>query len=63
MEVDRKGRTYTYETLETLREQNPDAEYYFILGADSLWKVEAFESSAHDANLFQMPYPPFKAVL
>ena len=25
MEVDRKGRTYTYETLETLREQNPDA--------------------------------------
>ena len=27
---------YTYETLEFLAEQNPDTEYYFILGADSL---------------------------
>ena len=33
MEVERAGRTYTYETLEMLREQNPDTEYYFILGA------------------------------
>lgn len=49
MEVDRKGRTYTYETLETLREQNPDAEYYFILGADSLWKVEAWK---HPERIF-----------
>ncbi len=49
MEVDRKGRTYTYETLETLREQNPDAEYYFILGADSLWKIEAWK---HPERIF-----------
>ena len=27
---------YTYETLEFLAERNPDTEYYFILGADSL---------------------------
>ena len=40
MEVEREGRTYTYETLETLRAQNPDTKYYFILGADSLWKIE-----------------------
>lgn len=49
MEVDRKGRTYTYETLETLRKQNPDAEYYFILGADSLWKIEAWK---HPERIF-----------
>ena len=42
MEVEREGRTYTYETLEKLREQNPDTEYYFILGADSLWKIETW---------------------
>ena len=27
---------YTYETLEFLAEKNPDTDYYFILGADSL---------------------------
>lgn len=44
MEIERKGRTYTYETLEELRAQNPDTEYYFILGADSLWKIEDWRS-------------------
>lgn len=44
MEVERKGRTYTYETLEALREQNPDTEYYFILGADSLWTIENWKN-------------------
>lgn len=43
MEVERAGRTYTYETLETLRAQNPDTKYYFILGADSLWKIEEWK--------------------
>lgn len=43
IEVDREGRTYTYETLETLRGQNPDTEYYFILGADSLWSIETWK--------------------
>lgn len=43
IEVDREGRTYTYETLETLRGQNPDTEYYFILGADSLWNIETWK--------------------
>ena len=44
MEVERAGRTYTYETLEMLREQNPDTEYYFILGADSLWTIENWKN-------------------
>lgn len=36
IEVERSGYTYTYETLEELTKKNPDVEYYFIIGADSL---------------------------
>ncbi len=43
MEIDRQGATYTYETLLTLRDQNPDNEYYFIMGADSLLTVETWK--------------------
>lgn len=39
IEVERTGYTYTYETLENLKKENPDAEYYFILGADSLMEI------------------------
>ena len=33
IEMNDKGFTYTYHTLETLKEQNPDTDYYFIIGA------------------------------
>ncbi len=36
MEIDRKGPTYTIETLELLRRSHPDAELFFITGADAL---------------------------
>lgn len=36
-ELDRDGMTYTADTLTLLTEQNPDTEYYFIVGADSLF--------------------------
>lgn len=39
-EMHREGYTYTYRTLERLRKQNPDTEYYFILGADSLYTFD-----------------------
>ncbi|MBD5445090.1 MAG: nicotinate-nucleotide adenylyltransferase [Lachnospiraceae bacterium] len=39
IEIEKKGSTYTYETLEQLKSENPDTEYYFILGADSLWTI------------------------
>lgn len=42
IEVDKDGSTYTYETLEQLRSDNPNTEYYFIIGADSLWKIEGW---------------------
>ena len=36
MEIDRPGRTFTYETLQMLDDQNDGSkEYYYILGADA----------------------------
>lgn len=42
IEVERKGKTYTAETLTMLCENHPDCEYYFIIGADSLFQLEAW---------------------
>jgi nicotinate-nucleotide adenylyltransferase len=41
-EMNEEGYTYTFRTLETLREQNPDTEYYFIIGADSLYSFDTW---------------------
>ncbi len=43
IEIEREGNTYTYETLEALKKQNPDTEYYFVLGEDSLNAIEAWK--------------------
>ena len=43
IEIDREGNSYSYETLEVLREQNPTVEYYFIMGADSLYHIESWK--------------------
>lgn len=40
MEVERSGNTYTYETLQALKKENPDTWYFFIVGADSLLYME-----------------------
>ena len=39
-EMHETGYTYTYRTLEELKEQNPDTDYYFIIGADSLFTLD-----------------------
>lgn len=36
-EIQKQGTCYTYETLQHFAIQNPDTDYYFILGADSLF--------------------------
>lgn len=40
IEIKREGATYSYETLEQLRELYPDYEFYFIFGADCLFTIE-----------------------
>lgn len=34
IELERKGISYTYDTMKILTEKNPDMDYYFIIGAD-----------------------------
>ena len=40
MEIDRAGDTYTVDTLEELHRLEPETEWYFILGADSLFTID-----------------------
>jgi nicotinate-nucleotide adenylyltransferase len=39
VDIDRPGPTYTIDTLRDLRKANPDADLYFITGADALAKM------------------------
>ncbi len=43
-ELFKGGVSYTYETLEELREECPENEYYFIIGADSLKKFKTWKN-------------------
>lgn len=43
MEVEREGATYTCDTIQDLREKEPFAQYYFIMGADSLFSMESWK--------------------
>ncbi|MBE5996665.1 MAG: nicotinate-nucleotide adenylyltransferase [Lachnospiraceae bacterium] len=36
LEMNEDGMSYTYRTLEKLKEEHPDTVYYFVMGADSL---------------------------
>ena len=42
IEVDRGGNSYSYETIAALKKENPDTEYYFMVGADSLFMMESW---------------------
>jgi nicotinate-nucleotide adenylyltransferase len=39
IEVDRRGPTYTVDTLRALSAEHPDAELYFITGADAILEI------------------------
>ena len=41
-ESNESGYSYTYITLEKLKERHPDTEYYFIIGADSLYDFKSW---------------------
>lgn len=43
IEVDRDGNSYSYETIRDLKAANPNIEYYFIVGADSLFKMDKWK--------------------
>lgn len=43
IEVFREGNTYTYETLESLKEHDKENQYFFITGADCLYTIEEWK--------------------
>ena len=46
IEVLRSGNTYTYETLEELADLHPEAELYFIVGADTVCSMSTWREPA-----------------
>jgi nicotinate-nucleotide adenylyltransferase len=46
VDIDRDGPTYTIDTLRDLRAQLPDAELYFITGADALAEIFTWRDAA-----------------
>lgn len=49
-ELKRKGDTYTAQTLTLLHRERPEDEFYFIIGADSLFSIETWK---HPERLFK----------
>jgi len=46
MEIDREGLTYTVDTMLALREvHGPQAELYFITGADAVWDIATWKDA------------------
>lgn len=43
IEIDREGNSYSYETVEELKKEQPETNFYFILGADSLLEIEKWK--------------------
>ena len=42
-EIDRKETSYSYQTMEYFKETYPQDEFYFIIGADSLFNLETWK--------------------
>lgn len=43
IETEREGNSYTYETLEILKKENCDTRYFYIIGADTLFKMDTWK--------------------
>ena len=50
-ELNREGTTYTVETLSHLTRKHPEYEYYFIMGADSLYHIESWKEPEKILNM------------
>lgn len=51
LELHRPGPSYTVDTLRTLRADHPDAELFFLLGADQLRELHTWRDPAEIARL------------
>ena len=67
VDVDRPGPTYTIDTLRDLHTADPDAELFFITGADALAQILSWRDNAelftlaHFVGATRPGYPPLVA--
>ncbi|MGL4624159.1 MAG: nicotinate-nucleotide adenylyltransferase [Culicoidibacterales bacterium] len=50
IELERERTSYTYETIQQLRQQYPEAEFYFLLGADNIAGLGSWKELAYLLN-------------
>lgn len=50
LEICREGKSYTYETLETLKSQYPQARFHFLMGSDMFFTVQDWRHSERIAQ-------------
>lgn len=43
IEIEKSGNSYSHETIRELQEQNPETEFYFLTGADTLFSIETWK--------------------
>ena len=51
IEVNRPGNTYSFETLEELKTQNPESELFFIVGADTICSMRTWREPQRIFNV------------
>ncbi|GAA0601977.1 nicotinate-nucleotide adenylyltransferase [Virgibacillus siamensis] len=51
IEVDRLGKSYTFDTMEALRSEFPEVSFYFIIGADMVEFLPHWENIDHLMDL------------
>ncbi len=42
IEFKRRGPSFTVDTLAEFKKENPDDEFYFLIGADNIWEMESW---------------------
>ncbi|MGO3732744.1 MAG: nicotinate-nucleotide adenylyltransferase [Vagococcus sp.] len=52
-EIQRKGKSYTYDTIQWLTEQHPDTDYYFVIGGDMVAYLSTWHRIDELVNLVQ----------
>lgn len=69
IEIERKGTSYTYDTIKLLKEREPETEFYFIIGGDMIeylpkWhkidelsRIVTFAGVRRPGYSVQTPYP------
>ena len=61
-EIESPGTSYTYETMQRLKEKEPDSDYYFIIGADMIeylprwYNIDQLVQLVHFVGVDRPPY-------